>query len=102
MKKSQKLGIIQAVLQTLNIKFHGIKIGAIIYSVFYHVSEGEQCDQIMRWWSYKPQSVTAQTLYSAAFLQLHFYPALLPHNFFYLFLDHLFCFSLPLLIDRCW
>ena len=39
----------------------------------------------MRWWGSKPQSVTAQTLDSAAFLRLRFYLALPPHNFFYIF-----------------
>ena len=29
------------------------------------VSGTEQCDQIMRWWGFKPQSVTDQSLYSA-------------------------------------
>ena len=49
----------------------------------------------MRWWSSKNHSVTVQTLDSAAFLQLHFYLALPPHNLFYLFIDRSFRFSLP-------
>ena len=49
----------------------------------------------MRWWSSKPQSVTAQTLDSAAFLLLHFYLALLTHNFLFLFLESFIPFLFP-------
>ena len=49
----------------------------------------------MRWWISKPWSVTARTLDSAAFLPLNFYLALSLHNFFYIFQDRSFCFSLP-------
>ena len=49
----------------------------------------------MRWWSSKPQSVTAQTLDSAAFFTITLLSSHPPHNFFYLFLDRSFRFSLP-------
>ena len=49
----------------------------------------------MRWWSSKPHLVTAQTLDSADFLWLHFYLALPPHNFSYLFLDRSLRLCLP-------
>ena len=48
----------------------------------------------MRWWGSKAQSVTARIIDSAAFLRLHFYLALLLHNFLYLFLYCSFRFSL--------
>ena len=70
MKKSQKLDIIHAVLQTLNAKIKNKKIDTTVYSVCvcvcYPVSGTDQCDQIMRWWCSKPQLVTAQYLDSEA------------------------------------
>ena len=36
------------------------------------VSGGKQCDQIMMWWSYNPQLVTARTLDSIAYLYIYY------------------------------
>ena len=45
-KKPQKLGVTQAVLQTLNEKFQNTKIGTTIYIVLNSLRD-EQCEQIM-------------------------------------------------------
>ena len=46
---------------------HNKEIGTTVYGVCGLTGlQGEQCDQIMRWFS-KPQSVTVQTLDSVAY-----------------------------------
>ena len=83
-----KLGIIQALLQTLNKIFQNGKISTIIYSVSVCMCvcvltglQTEQYDQIMRWWGSKPQSGIAQVLDSAAYC--------------YVILPHRPCYSIP-------
>ena len=49
----------------------------------------------MRWWGSKPQSMTAQSLYSAVYLRKHFYSSPSAPPFLLPFLDHPFRLSLP-------
>ena len=50
MKNTQKIGIIQAVLQTLSTKSQNKKIGIKIYSCCVFSQRSVWCAQIMRWW----------------------------------------------------
>ena len=53
------------------------------------VSGTEQCDQIMRWWGFKPQSVTDQSLYSATSCLVYWNLCVLRYcAMFFLFLNH--------------